>query len=59
MAQNGAKIALIGRTASKVEAVRDEIEAAGGSALAFALDVADFEAAQQMAKDVFAAFGQN
>ncbi len=58
MAQNGAKIALIGRTVSKVEAVRDEIEAAGGSALAFGLDVADFEAAQQMAKDVFAAFGR-
>lgn len=58
MAQNGAKIALVGRTASKVEAVKEEIEAAGSSALAFAFDVSDHEAAQQMAKDVIAAFGK-
>lgn len=58
MAQNGAKIALVGRTASKVEAVKGEIEGAGSSALAFAFDVADYEAAQQMAKDVIAAFGR-
>ena len=58
MAQNGAKIALVGRTASKVEAVKDEIEAAGSSAVAYAFDVADYEAAQQMAKDVIAAFGR-
>ena len=58
MAQNGAKIALVGRTASKVEAVKDEIEAAGSSALAYAFNVADYEAAQQMAKDVIAAFGR-
>ena len=58
MAENGAKIALVGRTASKVEAVKDEIEAVGGSALAFGLNVADYDAVQQMAKDVFAAFGR-
>ncbi|MDE0504320.1 MAG: SDR family NAD(P)-dependent oxidoreductase, partial [Candidatus Poribacteria bacterium] len=58
MAQNGARIVLVGRTASKVEAVRDEIEAAGSPALAFAFNVADYDAAQQMAKDVNAAFGR-
>ena len=58
MAQNGAKIALVGRTASKIEAVRDEIEAAGSPARTFAFNVADYEAAQQMAKDVIAAFGR-
>ena len=58
MAQNGAKIALVGRTASKVEAVKDEIEAAGSSALAYAFNVTDYEAAQQMAKDVIEAFGR-
>ena len=58
MAQNGAKIVLVGRTASKVEAVKDEIETAGSPALAFAFNVADYDAAQQMAEDVIAAFGR-
>ncbi len=57
MAQNGAKVALVGRTAAKVEAVRDKIIAGGGTALAFALDVADYDAVQKMAKDVLDAFG--
>ena len=58
MSQNGAQIALVGRTASKVEAVKAEIEDAGGTALSFTFDVSDYEAAQQMAKDVIAAFGR-
>ena len=58
MAENGAKIALVGRTLSKVETVKAEIEDAGGSALAFGLNVADYDAVQQMATDVFAAFGR-
>ena len=58
MAQNGAQIALVGRTASKVEAVKAEIEDAGGTALSFTFDVSDYEAAQQMANDVIAAFGR-
>ena len=58
MAQNGAKVVLIGRTAAKVEAVKDEIEAAGGTAKAIALDVADHGAVDQMARDVIDAFGR-
>ena len=58
MARNGARIALVGRTPSKVETVKDEIEAAGGSALAFGLNVADYDAVQKMASDVMASFGR-
>ena len=58
MARNGARIALVGRTPSKVETVKDEIEAAGGSALAFGLNVADYDAVQTMASDVMASFGR-
>lgn len=58
LAKDGAKIALVGRTASKVEAVRGEIEAAGGTALAFTLDVSDYEAVQQATKAVLDEFGR-
>ena len=58
MARNGARIALVGRTPSKVETVKDEIEEAGGSALAFGLNVADYDAVQKMASDVMASFGR-
>ena len=58
MTEDGAKVALVGRTAAKVEAVKGEIEAAGGTALAFTLDVSDHEAVQQMTKDVLDAFGR-
>ena len=50
MAQQGAKLALAGRTASKVEAVRDEIVAAGGEAIAFGLDVSDIDGVRDMVK---------
>jgi NADP-dependent 3-hydroxy acid dehydrogenase YdfG len=58
MAQDGAKVALVGRTVAKVAAVKDEIEAAGGTALAFGLDVSDHEAIEQMTNDVLDAFGR-
>ena len=35
MAEQGARIVAVGRTASKVEAVREEIASQGGEALAF------------------------
>ena len=57
MAADGAKVALVGRTASKVEAVKEEIEAAGGTALAYGVDVADLDAVKQMTQDVLDAFG--
>ena len=58
MAGAGAKVVLVGRTASKVEQVQKEIESAGGTATASSLDVADREAGLQLAKDVLAEFGQ-
>ena len=58
MAKDGAKVALVGRTAAKVEAVKGEIESTGGTALTFTLDVSDHEAVQQMIKGVLDAFGR-
>ena len=58
MARDGAKVVLVGRTASKVEAVRDEVRAAGGQAEAFFLDVADHDAVWRMVGEVLDAFGR-
>jgi len=58
MAHEGARVAVIGRTAEKVEAVKAEIVAKGGISLAFALDVADYDAVVNMAKEVKDAFGR-
>ena len=58
MAEAGAKVVLVGRTASKVEQVQKEIESAGGTATASSLDVADRDAGLQLAKDVLAEFGR-
>ena len=58
MAEAGAKVVLVGRTVSKVEDVRDEIAAAGGTAMALGLDVGDYDGVMQMAKDVLDAYGQ-
>jgi NAD(P)-dependent dehydrogenase (short-subunit alcohol dehydrogenase family) len=57
LAARGAKLALVGRTASKVEAVRDLIRAQGGEALAFGLDVADYQGVGQMTQQTLATFG--
>ena len=58
MAEAGAKVVLVGRTVSKVEDVRDEITAAGGTAMALGLDVGDYDGVMQMAKDVLDSYGQ-
>jgi len=58
MAKAGAKVVLVGRTASKVEDVQKEIESSGGTATAASFDVADKEAGLQLVKDVLAEFGQ-
>ena len=58
MARNGAKIALVGRTASKVETVKSEIENFGGRAIACSLDVADYDSVQEMTKNAFDVFGR-
>ena len=58
MAAQGAKVVLVGRTAAKVDAVRDEIQAAGGAALAFGLDVADYEGVRRMVQQTLDNFGR-
>ena len=58
MAEAGAKVVVVGRTVSKVESVKDEIEASGGTAVAMGLDVGDYDGVMQMAKDVLDAYGQ-
>ena len=57
MAARGARVAVVGRTESKLTAVRGEIELNGGSALALSLDVADHAAVQRMAAEVLATWG--
>ena len=58
MAARGARVAVAGRTESKLAAVCGEIERHGGSALAVSLDVADRAAVQRMAAEVLAAWGR-
>lgn len=57
LAAHGARVALVGRTASKVEAIRDRIHSAGGTALAFGLDVADYQGVGQMVQQTLDTFG--
>ena len=57
MARDGASVALVGRTAAKVETVKDEVEAAGGTAMAFGVDVADLDGVMRMAESVKSELG--
>ncbi|MGL4464234.1 MAG: SDR family NAD(P)-dependent oxidoreductase, partial [Planctomycetia bacterium] len=56
-AREGAKVAISGRTAGELEETAAAVAAAGGAALAFAVDLADKGAAAGLAADVRAAFG--
>lgn len=58
MASEGAFVAVVGRTASKVEAVRDEIAAAGGEAQAYGVDVGDEEGVKRMVGEILEARGK-
>ncbi len=58
MATEGATMVAVGRTLSKVENVKAEIEAAGGKAAAFGLDVADNDAVNAMTKSVLDSYGK-
>lgn len=58
MSQEGAKIVIIGRTESKLHAVKAEVDAVGGTAMSCPLDVSDYNAVQQMADDVLDDFGK-
>lgn len=59
LAEGGAKVAVVSRSASSCGKAADEINASfPGAAKAYAVDVADHEAVQELAKQVTADFGQ-
>lgn len=58
LAKKGFAVVLVGRTASKLEAVKAEIEAAVGTAAAFPCDVGDYEAVRGMVEFTLKAFGR-
>ena len=58
MASCGAKVAVAGRTLSKLEAVADEINAAGGEAIAVQMDVVNKESVKAAHDEVLAKFGK-
>jgi NAD(P)-dependent dehydrogenase (short-subunit alcohol dehydrogenase family) len=58
MASEGAKVMLLERNPGTLRAVREEIEAAGGTARAFALDVTDYEAYRKAVAEVIGEFGR-
>lgn len=57
LAQEGARLFLVGRTAEKLEKVAEKITAMGGSAEIFSCDVTDKEAIARLGKRVEAAGG--
>jgi NAD(P)-dependent dehydrogenase (short-subunit alcohol dehydrogenase family) len=57
LAKEGAKVALVGRTLSKVEAVVDEVTAAGGTGLAVGCDVSERGAVDEMVETVVRELG--
>lgn len=58
LAKQGAKLALLGRTQEKLDAVAAEIRAAGGEAKGFAADVRDYAAVEKAVEGAASAFGR-
>lgn len=58
LAAEGVKVAVAGRTLSKLEAVADEINAAGGQAIAVQMDVTNKESVKAAHDEVLAKFGK-
>ena len=58
MAYEGAKIALVGRTFSKVNVVKSELESEGVTCDPFGLDVSDQRAVKKMVAEVIQKFGR-
>jgi len=57
-AREGAKVVIVGRNPATLQEVAREIEAVGGTVDTFAMDVADCEAVQNMAKAVLEKYGR-
>ena len=58
LASLGAKVALVGRKLEKLDAVRAEIDAAGGSARAYALDIREEDRVNESVAAILADFGR-
>lgn len=58
LAACGAKVAVAGRTLSKLEVVADEINAAGGEAIAVQMDVVNKESVRAAHEEVLSKFGK-
>src|SRR3954468_18487444 len=57
-ARHGAKVALVGRTVQKLDAVAAEITKAGGTASVHAADVREYQVLEKAINDAAAAFGR-
>lgn len=57
LAEQGAKVALLGRTREKLEAVAADIVSAGGEARVFPADVRDYAAVETAVNEAASAFG--
>jgi NAD(P)-dependent dehydrogenase (short-subunit alcohol dehydrogenase family) len=56
--RHGAKVLLVSRTAEKLEALRADIEAAGGHARAYPTDLSDMDACERMVRHVLEEHGR-
>ncbi len=57
MAREGARLALVARTESELNAVREEVEALGGEAIAVPTDISDPKQIEDMAQETLKTFG--
>ena len=57
LAKRGAKVALVGRTAGKLEQTADAIKALGGECMIYTCDVTDEKAVAELADAVYSAYG--
>jgi len=57
LAREGARLALVARTESELNAVREEVEALGGEAIAIPTDISDPKQIEDMAQETLKTFG--
>lgn len=58
LAENGAKVMVVGRRLNQLEETKAEIEAAGGTCICFAVDLTVEENCQEMVKQCLEAYGR-
>ena len=57
LAERGARVAVVARTAAQVEQTVDQIRASGGQAIGAAMDASDIDSVARLARQVETAFG--